>query len=339
MNLKTLIYTTSPTDWFAKDFGQIRSFVGQAKGVEQSVIDVQRITLPQSVPTTVDPDDDRKSSWDWFAEAFTELARARGYNAVCWHLTKAEQRQLRLTGYNGTYRNDPDDVMEFMLVCGEGQMARNYPYSEFLRLFLHERGHGVERWLYGRSSNLVHEYDYERRAVHEVYGQFDATWWNVRKAMVNAGRQVMPLLEELVARKTKPTLCQAAAAAEGTDASPSDLAPDELGCAETVSTLIRGVLPDFPVITGTWTLWDALEHDKRFQRVALASLGCGDIIISPTVPGKPFRGHAGICAAYGMIRSNDSRTGTFELNYTQKGWRQRYGTMGGYPIYIYRLIT
>ena len=339
MTIKTLIYTTSSTDWFSPDFPQIRSYVNQAKGIEQSVIDVQKITLPQSVPTTIDRDGDRKPSWDWFAEAFTEPARERGYNAVCWHLTRAEQRALGLTGYNGTYRDDPDDVMEFMVVCDKGQKTRHYPYSEFLRLFLHEQGHGVERWLYGRGQNLVHEYDYERRAVHEVYGQFDATWWNLRKGIATAASKVVPLLEELVGRKTRPTLCQTATAAEGTDASPADLAPDELGCAETVSTIISGVLPDFPVITGTWTLWDALEHDRRFERVALARTACGDIIISPTVPGKPFPGHTGIFATDGKIRSNDSQTSTFERNYTLESWRQRYGTMGRYPIYVYRLTT
>ncbi|MEQ9135767.1 MAG: hypothetical protein RLO51_11200 [Thalassobaculum sp.] len=339
MNIKVLIYTTARTNWFAPDFDAIRSYVSQAKGISLSAIDVQKITLPEHVPQTVDPDGDRKPSWAWFEETFTEPARARGYNAVCWHLTKAEQRQLKLTGYNGVYHDDPDDVMEFMIVCNEGQKARHYPYSEFVRLFLHEQGHGVERWLYGRGSNLVHEYDYERRAVHEVFGRFDATRWNVRKAIVTAASQAVPLLEELVAQKTQPTLCQAAAAAEGADASPADLAPDELGCAETVSTIVRGVLPDFPVITGTWTLWDALEHDKRFQRIALAMPECGDIIISPTVPGKPFPGHTGIFAADGKIRSNDSESGTFEKNYTPDSWYRRYATMGRYPIYIYRLTT
>lgn len=121
----------------------------------------------------------------------------------------------------------------------------------------------------------------------------------------------------------------------GFDASPNDIVDDEVGCAESVTTIISKVVPDFPVITGTWTLWKRLESDERFVKVITPQ--AGDIIISPTgtVAHAPFPGHTGIMFDQGIIMSNNSSDGTFTKNYNLKSWVRRWGN-AGYPVYVYR---
>jgi len=145
------------------------------------------------------------------------------------------------------------------------------------------------------------------------------------------------LLDNMSRRlNTKPTLFAAANEYLGREASPRDLAPDELACAESVTNIIKDVLPDFPVITGTWTLWDALENDSRFKRVA--SPMPGTIIISPTGTVKDAKivGHTGIFARDLIIMSNTSANGLWEENYTLDSWNARYRA-AGYPVYYYQL--
>lgn len=121
------------------------------------------------------------------------------------------------------------------------------------------------------------------------------------------------------------------------DISPRDLAPDVLGCAESVSEMVRKVLPGFPVITGTSTLYATLLKHPKFRRVA--GYQPGTIIISPTGMGDgAFPGHTGICLAGEKIASNTSANGKFEQNYTQESWRNRWGAHK-FPIYYFDLIN
>lgn len=144
----------------------------------------------------------------------------------------------------------------------------------------------------------------------------------------------------------KQTLHQAAIAHLGRDASPYDRAADEVGCAESVSEIIKTVVPDFPVITGTYALWTALKVHPRFRQVSLPMPGA--IIISPTGTQPKWslvkHGHVGICGMGDVIMSNssfDSKTtkkGHFEQNYTTVTWHNRWGK-AGFPTYYYQLIN
>lgn len=121
----------------------------------------------------------------------------------------------------------------------------------------------------------------------------------------------------------------------GVDASPNDIAPDELGCAETVSTLINKVDRDFPIIPGTWTLWNILNNRTNYERVTVPSPET--IIISPTGTGNgSIPGHVGIMLDDGVIASNDSATGKFIKNYTLDTWQKRYVEKGGFKVYMYK---
>lgn len=200
--------------------------------------------------------------------------------------------------------------------------------------------------VHGRDPRFT-EYEYDE--VWATIAPYLRRAISVRKgrALLSYQKQAVIALREMVARlrakvrditiPEEKSLLAAAKVALGTDASPDDNVPDELGCAETVSTLI-GQVVDFPVLTGTWTLWDRLRSDERFKEVT--SPEPGDIVISPTGTGNgTIAGHVGIVAEYGRIMSNDSADGTFDQNYDLETWRQRYAVKGGFPVYYYRLIT
>lgn len=124
----------------------------------------------------------------------------------------------------------------------------------------------------------------------------------------------------------------------GIDVTPKDAVPDAYGCAEAVSTLLAKLVA-FPIITGTYSLCDKLSWDDRFETISAEEVEAGDIIVSPTGKGNnPAipNGHAGIVGKH-WIMSNDSRTGTFEANWTREGWDRFYGLRGGYPVYYFRL--
>lgn len=159
----------------------------------------------------------------------------------------------------------------------------------------------------------------------------------MRKWLLQIADQVEEITEsEREKDSLRITLHQKALASIGIDVSPSDLAPDELGCAESVTQVIRKVIPSFPVITGTWTLWDYLRKHSAF--VVTSRPKPGDVIISPTGTGNGrFPGHVGIMSNDRIILSNDSRDGKFKKSYTLDEWYDRYQKAGGYPVHFFRI--
>lgn len=126
----------------------------------------------------------------------------------------------------------------------------------------------------------------------------------------------------------------------GTDASPNDFAPDELGCAESVNSIHRRVFGfEIGGELSTNRMYKVLLNSPLFMGVDRPE--AGDLIISPTGygNGKLPNGHVGICGKDGIIMSNDSATGKFVENYTQEEWRRRYAVKGGYPIKYFRKIN
>ena len=125
----------------------------------------------------------------------------------------------------------------------------------------------------------------------------------------------------------------------GVDASPFDEAPDEYGCADSVSQIITKTFPN--AIKGsvsTAELYKQLSTSKDFIKVSQFKFG--DIIISPTGMGTGglANGHVGICGEDETIMSNSSATGLWTSNYTITSWVARYRKLGGYPIIFFRKI-
>lgn len=151
--------------------------------------------------------------------------------------------------------------------------------------------------------------------------------------MLNIYQQFM----ELVSKLRRKLIYSIAKDNLGIDASPADLAPDEFGCAESVTNILKKAVGT-PIMTGTWTLYDYFNRTPNWYMVQNPE--AGDIIISPTgtsSKGKkaPHVGHVGIVGEHGAIMSSDSRTGKFMSNYSLETWKNRY-QKAGYPILFYR---
>jgi hypothetical protein len=182
-------------------------------------------------------------------------------------------------------------------------------------------------------------YDYSKKPLHpeHVIRRAKRIW--ISKKTTRALRKHIGILERIVNMLTKKkTLLDACKANLGTDASPKDAANDEVACAETVTTLLKQVYPEVPIILGTWTLYEYLNNPKNgFKKVEEPK--AETIIISPTGTGKPGTiGHVGIFDEHGLIMSNNSfglLRGKFTQNYTLPLWQSRYGVTQGMPILMY----
>jgi hypothetical protein len=129
----------------------------------------------------------------------------------------------------------------------------------------------------------------------------------------------------------------------GRDASPTDIAPDELGCAETMNEIHKKAFGDYITAKNhlsTYWMYRDLKERKDFIRTN--SPLPGDVVISPTGYGtrtdRVSNGHVGVVGKGESIMSNDSKTGKFVYNYTIDSWTDRYTRLGGYPVYFYRKV-
>jgi hypothetical protein len=162
--------------------------------------------------------------------------------------------------------------------------------------------------------------------------------------IVQALRELLGLQKELI-EVTKPKvidppvklvtkLIDAAVNAIGTDASPLDLAPDELSCAEGLSNIINSVIPQFPrSVLSTIQLKECLDDCIFFERITEPEPGC--IIVSPRQ--LSTAGHAGIFLDRSIIISNSSATGTMQKNYTWTSWTTAMRDKRKLKIFLWRL--
>lgn len=121
----------------------------------------------------------------------------------------------------------------------------------------------------------------------------------------------------------------------GKDASPKNAAVQELACAESVCTILHGVIPDFPLdIISTAVLAQTLEHHPHFASTDL--FWPGTIIVSPRT--ATINGHAGIFLSGGRIASNDSKTGLFEDNYSLDEWAKEMRVKRGLRILYFKAV-
>jgi hypothetical protein len=127
----------------------------------------------------------------------------------------------------------------------------------------------------------------------------------------------------------------------GKEASPRDLAPDEYGCVETITNVLRYAGCEMPVLLSTRDLYNFLNKSKEWVGLRFGEQTKeGDLILSVTGQGGMNgvkNGHVGIILRDGNIASNDSSTGKFEQYYNLTTWKNRWATRGGYPTHFYRL--
>lgn len=128
----------------------------------------------------------------------------------------------------------------------------------------------------------------------------------------------------------------------GTDASPGDFAPDELGCAESVNDIYKrtfGKMISTRYHLSTYWMYADLKASAEFARTEQPL--AGDIIISPTGYTKRNdvkNGHVGIVGENGVVMSNNSVTGKWDEHWTIDSWRRYYQYRGGYPVHFFRVV-
>lgn len=155
-------------------------------------------------------------------------------------------------------------------------------------------------------------------------------------------------LTAIFSEKRMPTkrelLHQMALSFCGTDASPNDLAPDELACAESVDNIHFKLFRDHICVNylSTYWMYKALKERPDFERIAEKDVLPGDIIISPT-QGTNI-GHVGILGENGIIMSNNSFKdsngvkGIFDENYTLAAWKRYFFDRKGLGLHYFRKI-
>ncbi len=133
----------------------------------------------------------------------------------------------------------------------------------------------------------------------------------------------------------------------GTDASPNDVAPDELACAETVDTIYKKAFGAFieggvgPTLSTT-ALYNAFSSSHNWLLLTPSEVVPGCVVISPTGMGtnpQMPHGHVGIVSSDDKIMSNTSATGLWMENYSLASWRERYVVGGGYPMLFFKKIS
>lgn len=337
---KLLILTTDPTltKWktLPKKKAAILKALRSGKNANFADIDIKYVDVVPEVRN-------ERISHAWLRELKGPYFN-QGYDLIGLHSTIAQWKKW---GIQGTLRGaNPirrDDEMEDFYFSATERSKRN-GLDRFIQVALHEIAHG-----YYQHTHLVDLTHAWHGTNSDITGLFATMDWGLYQpgrfalkeelgqTRFNVLTFVGQLLKNMSYRlQAKPTLFAAAREYLGRDASPRNFVPSEVACAESVSTVIADVIPGFPPITGTWTLWDKLESDDRFQRVTIPVPGT--IIISPTgtVKDAPIVGHVGIFGRDNNIMSNNSYNGLWEENYTLDSWNARYKA-AGYQTYMYQL--
>lgn len=271
----------------------------------------------------------------WYNQNVT--IHAKGFDIVMLVMPMSQWDSPKTRGW----RTDRDEgPVELQIGCDENQKDKwpSFPrMSSFFQLARHEICHAL--YMIKGIEDNTHKYWNMGNldlALPEIKGPYTRELLiTVYYKLINLYEQLIKKIMELETNSQK--ILKIAKTASGLDASPNDVVADELACAESVSNILRKILPDFPIITGTWTLMDYLSKNKLFKEVTSPS--AGTIIISATGTGNgKIRGHVGIFIEGGMIMSNDSRDGLFKANYTLESWNQRYLQLGGFPVRFFEMV-
>ena len=165
--------------------------------------------------------------------------------------------------------------------------------------------------------------------------------WVNKKTKSASKRHVLILQSILKKLLMKPSFLDVCTAHLGVDVTPEDRIADEVACAITVTTLLKKVYPDVPLIDGTWTLYDYMRKPtSNFIQLQEPEARC--IAIAPTGTGKRNTvGHVWVVMDDGTWASNNSYgvyAGKFTKNYTHETAKKKYTDVQGMPLYFYKHV-
>jgi len=130
----------------------------------------------------------------------------------------------------------------------------------------------------------------------------------------------------------------------GVDVSPIDKADDVVGCAESLTMVLRKAGIKIPVILGTWTLEHFFQKSSKWKQVYTPRIG--DVLVSATGTGRSkndpeyIQGHTGVIGKNGTIMSSVSfgkNSGKWMSTHSIETWKNRYVDKGLMKMNYYRL--
>jgi len=302
------------------------------------MLDITWTKNNDTLQTVIDPIYNiKRLDWEWMRSLFT------GENVVRVLLLEAgELKGIGINDHWGFYSLDNDGIHDFYMtnLRSDDRAIANDFRSPFTWMFVHEYLHGAVWSTTGNRSlaaTLVHEWEAQGILKTKL-----AELLTKDTEMNFLFRQLNNLLAILKGMVAKPTLLSVCKSYIGKDASPADLAPDELGCAETVTNLLRKVYPEVPIMLGTIGLLAYMKDPtKGFVQVSTPTPECIVMSVTRFVDGVRHTGHTGIVGEGGIIMSNASfmtlkgEKGTFQENYTVGSWNTYFGSRG-FPVLFFK---
>lgn len=148
---------------------------------------------------------------------------------------------------------------------------------------------------------------------------------------------IPPAPQPIPVKPNREILYEFARTQIGKDASPSDLADDTVGCAESVTNVLKYAGFWETIILSTWSLWRALETDLRYEEVFEPLPGDVIVYATDTGTGKIKHGHTGVVSFDGFVMSNNSNTGLWDEHLTLTSMKAYYEDLGGFPKHLFRV--
>lgn len=130
----------------------------------------------------------------------------------------------------------------------------------------------------------------------------------------------------------------------GTDFTPDWIVSDEVSCSFAVTTLIKEIAPEMPIIVNTGELYRFMLKSPLFKEISqpISKIEKGQIIVAPTGynsrPEIMPNGHVCVASENERYMSNNSYNGLWEENYNRDTFRNRYYYKGGFPISVFELV-
>lgn len=188
---------------------------------------------------------------------------------------------------------------------------------------------------------IFDSYDHSIKVLHPDHNIRRAYAFWINKRTRPAMRRHVSILQAIINRlMQRQTLLSVATAALGADVTPQDATPDEVACSEVVTTLLRKVYPETPLITGTWTLNNFLANSPQWKEVNEYEPEC--VVVAPTGTGRQGTiGHTWIVMDDGTLASNNSYglyKGKFTKNYTPATAERKYRDDYKMQMHIYKHV-
>lgn len=199
MKLKTIIYTTSRSQWIKAEFSKIYSTLKRTRGVQVYDFKTVYFRLPGYVPLERRSNGGVYIDWDWFKKNLPK----ENNNAVCLHISRRERDKIGMKhsspgkSLGGVYDKNSTDAFRFVVIAD--RYGESYAgMSDFERIFIHELSHGFAHWR--GVIDYTHLWDYTIKNMKGIFYLHDFTMWN---SLVAQLKKLQDKVAELIASADK----------------------------------------------------------------------------------------------------------------------------------------